>query len=80
MYQEVATGDEDSSANNRMAAGQYELPEDIEEIIEASLSYSPTDVWMAYLATLPMDTPLEELRRIGPLFREAIAEYLGVAE
>ncbi|WP_429169343.1 hypothetical protein [Aeromonas hydrophila] len=80
MYHELATSDEDSSANNRMTAGQYELPEDIEEIIEASLSYSPTDVWMAYLATLPTDTPKDELRRIAPLFKEAVAEYLGVAE
>lgn len=80
MYNEQATGDEESGANNRMAAGQYELPEDIEEIIEASLSYSPTDVWMAYLATLPMETTKDEIRRIAPLFKEAVAEYLGVAE
>lgn len=69
-----------TGANNHCEALLFALPADIDNLIDACETYSPIDVWMKYLATLPLDTAREELHRIKPLFIEAVTEYMGVDE
>ncbi|MGL6448828.1 hypothetical protein CF123_17710 [Aeromonas veronii] len=52
------------------------LPYNIESIIGSSLSNSPDDIWMAYLATLPAETSHKELQSIQAQFMPAIAAYI----
>ncbi|EPC4024979.1 hypothetical protein ACRZOU_000667 [Aeromonas salmonicida] len=60
------------------------LPENIEELIEAcgididTGCVKPVDVWMEYLATLPLSTSREELHALNARFMPAIREYLGM--
>lgn len=58
------------------------LPENIEEMIGACEinwgSVTPVDVWMEYLATLPLSTSREELHVLNAQFMPAIREYLGM--
>ncbi len=57
------------------------LPDNIEEMISAcentSDQITPVDVWMEYLATLPLSTSREELHTLNARFMPAIREYLG---
>ncbi len=59
------------------------LPENIEELIEAcdididTGCVKPVDVWMEYLAALPLSTSREELHTLNTRFMPAIREYLG---
>ena len=58
------------------------LPESIEEMISTSENtcgaVTPVDVWMEYLATLPLSTSREELHALNTRFMPAIREYLGM--
>ncbi len=60
------------------------LPENIEELIEAcdididTGCMKPVDVWMEYLATLPLSTSREDLHALNAQFMPAIREYLGM--
>jgi len=58
------------------------LPENIEEMIGACEinwgSVTPVDVWMEYLATLPLSTSRKELHALNARFMPAIREYLGM--
>lgn len=60
------------------------LPENIEELIEAcdididTGCVKPVDVWMEYLATLPLSTSRENLHALNARFMPAIREYLGM--
>lgn len=80
MLGELVNYNNTAGANNLGEAQPFALPEDIDNLIDICETYLPVDVWMAYLLTLPLDTPKEELQRIRPLFIEAVAEYMGVDE
>lgn len=60
------------------------LPENIEELIDAcdididTGCVKPVDVWMEYLATLPLSTSREDLHALNTRFMPAIREYLGM--
>lgn len=58
------------------------LPDNIEEIISACENtgdqIAPEDVWMEYLATLPLSTSREDLHALNARFMPAIREYLGM--
>ncbi|MEL3920332.1 hypothetical protein [Aeromonas enteropelogenes] len=60
------------------------LPENIEELIEScdididTGCVKPVDVWMEYLATLPLSTSREDLHALNAQFMPAIREYLGM--
>lgn len=58
------------------------LPDNIEEMISACENtgdqITPVDVWMEYLATLPLSTSREELHVLNARFMPAIREYLGM--
>lgn len=57
------------------------LPENIEDLIRACENLcdqiTPVDVWMEYLATLPLSTSREDLHALKAQFMPAIREYLG---
>ncbi|ENC6657610.1 hypothetical protein ABKY47_002059 [Aeromonas hydrophila] len=80
MLCELANNDHAGRTNNHGAAFSFDLPDDIDVLIDASETYSPEDIWMVYLATLPLDTPTAELHRIKPLFIMAVTEYVGEDE
>lgn len=80
MFGELANYNSTPGANNLSEAPPFALPADIDNLIDACDTYLPVDVWMAYLLTLPLDTTKGEIRRIQPLFIEAVAEYMGVDE
>lgn len=52
------------------------LPYNIESIIGSALTTSPNDIWMAYLATLPVETSSKELQNIQDRFMPAIQAYI----
>ncbi len=58
------------------------LPENIDDLIDSCDSNDdtgfvmPTDVWMKYLATLPLSTSREELHALNARFMPATWEYL----
>lgn len=52
------------------------LPYNIESIIGSALSSSPNDIWMAYLATLPVETSNKELQGIQEQFMPAVQAYI----
>lgn len=52
------------------------LPYNIESIIGSALSNSPNDIWMAYLATLPVETSDKELQEIQARFMPAVQAYI----
>ncbi|WCH21560.1 hypothetical protein [Aeromonas salmonicida] len=58
------------------------LSDNIEEMISACENtgdqLAPVDVWMEYLATLPLSTSREELHELNARFIPAIREYLGM--
>lgn len=80
MLGELANNNYTTGANNHCEVPPFALPADIDNLIDDCETYSPIDVWMKYLATLPLETTREELHRIKPLFIETIAEYMGVDE
>lgn len=52
------------------------LPYNIESIMGNALSNSPNDIWMAYLATLPVETSSKELQEIQARFMPAVQAYI----
>lgn len=80
MMGEQTNNEGSTRANNQGVLQSFTLPDDIDDLIEASGTYSPDDVWMEYLATLPVDTPTPELHRLRQQFAIAVAEYMGVDE
>ena len=80
MLGELANNEIGACNNNQNAAQSFALPDDIDDLIDASDTYLPEDVWMEYVATLPLNTPTTELHRIKPMFISAVASYMGVDE
>ena len=80
MIGERTNSGETARTNNNGGLHSFELPEDIDNLIDACETYSPGDVWMEYLATLPMDTTKSELHRLRAQFVTAVAEYMGADE
>lgn len=80
MFGELANNEIEACNNNQNVAQSFALPDDIDDLIDASETYSPEDVWMEYVATLPLDTPTAELHRIKPMFIDSVTTYMGMDE
>lgn len=80
MLCELANNDNSGRTNNLGASVSFDLPDNIDVLIDASETYLPEDVWMEYLATLPLNTPTAELHRLKPLFISAVTDYMGEDE
>ncbi|MGL5293632.1 MAG: hypothetical protein ACRC9V_07720 [Aeromonas sp.] len=66
-----------TATSAEMPATCFALPNNIEDLITMAESEEPDDVWMKYMATLPVTITMEELIAEKSLFTAAIIEYLA---